>query len=80
MIQMGGHFASRRQEQQRLGRLLRWGKVKRRFWETSEARARRAQRAQNTRSGSWVFRDGFPGLYKNQVLKPPPTEGCLSFR
>ncbi|CAJ1383539.1 unnamed protein product [Effrenium voratum] len=38
MIQMGGHFASRRQEQQRLGRLLRWGKVKRRFWETSEAR------------------------------------------
>merc|ERR1719410_2514830 len=25
MIQMAGHFASRRQEQQRLGRLLRWG-------------------------------------------------------
>ena len=33
MIQMGGHFASRRQEQQRLGRLLRWGPVKRRRFE-----------------------------------------------
>ncbi|CAK0839529.1 unnamed protein product [Prorocentrum cordatum] len=35
MVQMGGHFASRRQEQQRLGRLLRWGPVKRRRWEES---------------------------------------------
>ena len=28
MVQMAGHFASRRQEQQRLGRLLRWGPTK----------------------------------------------------
>lgn len=38
MIQMGGHFASRRQEQQRLGRLLRWGPVKRRRFEETGAR------------------------------------------
>eukprot|EP00434_Breviolum_minutum_P006551 symbB.v1.2.005781.t4/scaffold289.1/size287290/26 len=38
MIQMAGHFASRRQEQQRLGRLLRWGPVKRRRWEETSAR------------------------------------------
>eukprot|EP00438_Fugacium_kawagutii_P009388 Skav231294 [mRNA] locus=scaffold161:236356:239613:+ [translate_table: standard] len=38
MIQMGGHFASRRQEQQRLGRLLRWGPVKRQRWEETGAR------------------------------------------
>eukprot|EP00931_Biecheleriopsis_adriatica_P089284 TRINITY_DN63436_c0_g1_i1.p1 TRINITY_DN63436_c0_g1~~TRINITY_DN63436_c0_g1_i1.p1 ORF type:complete len:924 (+),score=151.11 TRINITY_DN63436_c0_g1_i1:168-2939(+) len=38
MIQMGGHFASRRQEQQRLGRLLRWGPVKRQRWEACGAR------------------------------------------
>ena len=37
MIQMGGHFASRRQEQQRLGRLLRWGPVKRQRWEDTGA-------------------------------------------
>ncbi|CAE8657549.1 unnamed protein product, partial [Polarella glacialis] len=35
MIQMGGHFGSRRQEQQRLGRLLRWGPVKRQRWEAN---------------------------------------------
>ena len=35
MIQMGGHFASRRQEQQRLGRLLRWGPAKRQRWEAN---------------------------------------------
>lgn len=38
MIQMGGHFASRRQEQQRLGRLLRWGPIKRQRWEATGAR------------------------------------------
>lgn len=38
MIQMGGHFASRRQEQQRLGRLLRWGPAKRQRWEANGAR------------------------------------------
>ena len=37
MIQMGGHFASRRQEQQRLGRLLRWGPIKRQRWEATGA-------------------------------------------
>merc|ERR1712228_1073717 len=38
LIQMGGFFASRRQEQQRLGRLLRWGPVKRRHWVESGKR------------------------------------------
>merc|ERR1712060_612591 len=38
MIQMGGHFGSRRQEQQRLGRLLRWGAEKRRRWEQDDVR------------------------------------------
>lgn len=38
MVQMGGHFASRRQEQQRLGRLLRWGPLKRKRWEQTGER------------------------------------------
>merc|ERR1712072_645652 len=38
VIQMGGFFSSRRQEQQRLGRLLRWGPTKRKRWEISNER------------------------------------------
>jgi len=38
VIQMGGFFASRRQEQQRLGRLLRWSPTKRRHWDETGAR------------------------------------------
>mmetsp|Transcript_35194 Transcript_35194/g.64269 ORF Transcript_35194/g.64269 Transcript_35194/m.64269 type:complete len:858 (-) Transcript_35194:116-2689(-) len=38
MIQLGGHFASRRQEQQRLGRLLRWGPIKRQRYNDSGTR------------------------------------------
>lgn len=38
MVQMGGHFASRRQEQQRLGRLLRWGPVKKQRWKEYDAK------------------------------------------
>merc|ERR1712183_782259 len=35
LIQMSGHFSSRRQEKQRLGRLTRWGPCKRKRWEES---------------------------------------------
>eukprot|EP00927_Polykrikos_kofoidii_P024627 TRINITY_DN22362_c0_g1_i1.p1 TRINITY_DN22362_c0_g1~~TRINITY_DN22362_c0_g1_i1.p1 ORF type:complete len:519 (+),score=109.47 TRINITY_DN22362_c0_g1_i1:123-1559(+) len=38
MIQMCGLFKSRRQEQQRLGRVLRWGPEKRKRWERCGAR------------------------------------------
>lgn len=38
VIQMGGFFASRRQEQQRLGRLLRWSPTKRQQWDETGAR------------------------------------------
>lgn len=50
MIQMAGHFASRRQEQQRLGRLLRWGPVKRRRWEETSA-----TRVDTKSPSAWTF-------------------------